>query len=133
MNIQDASNLLKVLADESRLTIVKTILKNKKMIGNDLLEYVGCKQATLSHHMAELTESGLVIAKKDGNKVFYSVNKIKIAALSNFLAIKGENEPVIEEHVEVIKPVEKVVEQPKVDQYADVSDDQFFDDFFDEE
>lgn len=85
MNIEEASNYFKLIADPNRLTILKQLTINLHMCGNDLLKHVDCKQATLSHHLSELTESGLLNAKKSGNKVLYSLNALKYNQLVYFL------------------------------------------------
>lgn len=130
MNIKDATELLKVIADESRLRIIKTLMKEKKVCGNDLLVKVDCKQATLSHHMSVLVDAGLVKSKRSGNKVFYSLIKGELESLAGFLTGgKVEAKPVeevkaeidqkeikIEEVVpacQIFKKEEEVKEQPK--------------------
>ena len=52
---------------------------------SQLLEMVNCNQSTLSHHMKILTDSGLVIARKDWKWVHYSINKEKVELLNNYL------------------------------------------------
>ncbi len=111
MNIKDATELLKVIADESRLRIIKTLAKEKKVCGNDLLVKVDCKQATLSHHMSVLVDAGLVKAKRDGNKVFYSLIRTDLESLATFLVGEKVQTKVVEVVVE--KKVEKVVEVEK--------------------
>ena len=85
MNIEEASNYFKLIADPNRLTILNLLTKKLHMSGNEILSYVTCKQATLSHHLSELTESGLLNSKKSGNKTLYSINASKYGQLANFL------------------------------------------------
>lgn len=114
MNINEAIDLLKLLADESRLNIIKQLSKNKKLNGNELLKAVNCKQATLSHHMALLADAKLVKAKKKGNKVFYTLESETLARLANYLC-KGED-IVISEPKKEEAPVQEVkkVEDPDI-------------------
>jgi len=107
MNINDAEVLLGLIADKQRLIIVKQLSKNKRLCGNDILKYVECKQATLSHHMSALVEAGLVKAKKNGAKVYYSLNKDLLASLANFLS--KDVEEVKEEPKKVVKEVKKEI------------------------
>lgn len=109
MNIKEAVSLLELLSDESRLTIIKVLKKNKKMCANDFLPYISCKQATLSHHMSLLVESGLLNSKKKGYKVFYSINSDRYNSLINFL-VKGieQDEYVYEPYnTDIVKEVTK--------------------------
>ena len=52
---------------------------------SQLLEMVNCNQSTLSHHMKILTDSGLVIARKEWKWVHYSINKEKVELLIDYL------------------------------------------------
>ncbi len=86
MQITDAAYLLKVLGDNSRLTIVLEIQKKGELCACELLQLVNCKQATLSHHMSILVESGLITARKDGNWVRYNCNSELINELITFIS-----------------------------------------------
>ena len=107
MKVEKASELLKVLADEQRLKILKTLYKYNGFCANDLLSVVDCKQATLSHHMSLLVESGFVNAKKDGNKVYYSINRKQIGSIINFLSDKNSPVEVEEGIIEKVEPAKK--------------------------
>jgi len=122
MNVKEASELLLLIGDETRLTIVKALTKKLHMNAKDFLPLVSCKQATLSHHLTELVDNGLVKAKKSGNKVLYSLDARKFDALINFVGNidrvnKKEEAPVAPAPVKEVKPVEKpirVVDTPVV-------------------
>jgi len=113
MNVKEASVLLLLIGDESRLTIVKALTKKLHMCAKDFLPLVSCKQATLSHHLNELVDNGLLHSKKSGNKVMYSLDARKFDALINFIGnidrVNKKEETVVTKPVE--KPV-KVVETP---------------------
>lgn len=85
MNVEQASNYFKLIADPNRLTILKLLTTNLHMSASEFLKHVKCKQATLSHHLNELTDAGLLNSKKKGNKVFYSINANTYTQLVNFL------------------------------------------------
>lgn len=117
MNNQEAAEILKVIADESRITIIRLLLRKKKMYGAEFLPYLSCKQATLSHHMNELCVSGLVRAKKKGNKINYSIDKDKLDTVLNLFKIKyNENENAF--ITAVIEKNEDLVEEPSQNKKA---------------
>lgn len=98
MNVEEASKYLKIIADPNRLTIIKLLTKKLHMYGNELLKEVNCKQSTLSHHLSELTNSGLLNSKKSGNKVIYSLNLVKYSQLLNSLGrIDRSNTQLVKE------------------------------------
>lgn len=103
MNIEEATKVLQLIADQNRLTIIVLLTKKQKLSASEFLKSISCKQSTLSHHLNEMVDAKLLNCKKKGNKVFYSLNVTKYNQLLNFLGKK-------ELPVEQLQPVE---EQPK--------------------
>jgi len=66
--------VFKAFCDESRLRIVDLIRAEDEICACVLLEDLSISQSTLSHHMKILVESGLVIARKDGKRMMYSLS-----------------------------------------------------------
>lgn len=85
MNYNEAISLLKALADENRLKIVKELSKSGEMCACRLLEILDCNQSTLSHHMRVLVNSKLVLARKDWKWVHYSLNRELLDDLKSYL------------------------------------------------
>lgn len=86
MHKEEVSKLFKVLSDESRLKIVKTLYHNEELYACKLLDVVDRVQSTLSHHMSILVESGLVNARKESKWIHYSINKELVDELMGFIA-----------------------------------------------
>lgn len=53
----------------------------------EIAEALGLKQNTLSHHLADLTASGLVQVAREGRSLFYSVDLDTAEALIGYLAL----------------------------------------------
>lgn len=66
--------LLKVLADESKLEIL-ALLKERRRYGGELAKELKLTTATISHHMGILVGYGLVILKKEANRVYYEIDE----------------------------------------------------------
>lgn len=64
------ATLLKVLGDETRLSVVRQLLSGSRHVG-ELNAELGIDQSLLSHHLKVLREAGLVIAERDGKAVLY--------------------------------------------------------------
>ena len=77
-------SISKALSDKNRVEIVKLLSKNE-LCACHLLEHFDITQPTLSHHMKQLTESGLVIVTKKGTWNHYSINKEKVEKYIEFL------------------------------------------------
>lgn len=76
--------MFKALSDETRLRILKTLSKGRTCACK-LLEEFQFTQPTLSYHMKQLTDSGLVDAEKDGKWVYYTVNGERPELLKEFI------------------------------------------------
>ncbi len=66
-------NVFKALADPNRRKILE-LLKKGSMSVTDLLEHFEFTQASLSHHLDILKRANLVIAERQGQFIFYSLN-----------------------------------------------------------
>ena len=64
--------LLKALADETRLGVVRRLLRNPCHVG-ELQDSLGIEQSLLSHHLRHLRESGIVSSRRDGKAVLYAI------------------------------------------------------------
>jgi ArsR family transcriptional regulator, arsenate/arsenite/antimonite-responsive transcriptional repressor len=66
------SDLMKALADPTRLTMIASLWKAQSPICIcDFTAGLGLSQPTISHHMAKLKEAGLVESEKEGIWVYY--------------------------------------------------------------
>jgi DNA-binding transcriptional ArsR family regulator len=64
----------KAFGDGSRFRIIQ-LLSSKEMPVNDIAEALGLSQPTVSRHLAILREAEVVIDRRDGQQVYYSLNK----------------------------------------------------------
>lgn len=92
MDIENAALLFKALGDENRLRIVNRISTQKEVCACDLLDELSISQPTLSHHMKLLRESGLVVARKEGRWMHYSLDKKQVNEALRFIGqMTGES------------------------------------------
>ncbi len=84
---EEAANLMKALADPTRLTMVAALWKAKSPICIcDFTADLELSQPTISHHMAKLKEAGLVESDKQGIWVYYRLRKDLPAPTRKLLA-----------------------------------------------
>ncbi|PRY10362.1 ArsR family transcriptional regulator [Pontibacter ummariensis] len=67
--------VLKALADESRIRILNLILHNKEMCISDLEQVLDFTQTKTSRHLSYLRNAGLVAPRKLDQWVYYSVKE----------------------------------------------------------
>lgn len=66
------ARVLKALANESRLQILDRLSRGECSVG-ELTELVGSDQSTISKHLAMLRAHGIVIDRREGNVVYYTL------------------------------------------------------------
>jgi DNA-binding transcriptional ArsR family regulator len=71
-------DLLKALADESRLKILRLLGEHEYSVG-DLARSVELGEPTVSHHLTRLREVGLVSLRMAGNQRYYRLNGTGLA------------------------------------------------------
>ncbi len=67
-----ASELLKALANRHRLLIVCQLIEKQRSVG-ELAELVGLRDSTVSQHLALLRKDGLVKTRRDGQTIWYAI------------------------------------------------------------
>lgn len=76
--------LLKALADETRLKIIKFLLKGEKCVC-EIFPHVRKTQSTVSIHLNNLEKTGILKSRKQGKKVFYSIKDKRILEIFKIL------------------------------------------------
>lgn len=75
MNMYERNaNVFKAFCDENRLRIIEQLQMGEKC-ACVLLEELDIARSTLAHHMNILTESGVVVGRKEGKWVHYSLSE----------------------------------------------------------
>ena len=68
----EASALLKALANRHRLIIVCQLTEKERSVG-ELAALLKIRDSTVSQHLALLRKDGLVTARRDGQTIWYSI------------------------------------------------------------
>jgi DNA-binding transcriptional ArsR family regulator len=76
-----AVEMLKLLADETRLRIVWALLHGEHAVG-ELAEHIDANPAAVSQHLAKLRLARLVRSRRDGNRVLYSTENVHVRRLA---------------------------------------------------
>jgi len=75
---------LKAVAHPLRLGAVCLLADGELSVG-DICEALGTSQPNISHHLTRLADRKLLNARKDANRVLYSVTDPKLAAIVGLL------------------------------------------------
>lgn len=68
------SEWCKALAHPARVSIIKTLLKQKECICGELVTDLPLSQSTVSQHLKALKKAGLIQGEVDGAKSKYCIN-----------------------------------------------------------
>ncbi|WP_017755320.1 ArsR/SmtB family transcription factor [Calidifontibacillus oryziterrae] len=96
VGITKAAQVLKLLGDKTRLTIV-AVLQNKKCCVCELVELFEMSQPSISQHLRKLKDAGLVIEERKGQWIYYSLNRS-----SEFYPLIDNILQHVDEHIEII-------------------------------
>ena len=70
---KDTARVFKAFCDENRIRILKLLTTGEKCACK-LLEEINITQPTMSHHMKILCDSGIVVGRKEGKWMHYSIS-----------------------------------------------------------
>ena len=68
--------MLKAIAHPARIAILEHIIKANACICGDLVDELGLAQATISQHLKELKNAGLIQGTIEGVSVCYCINPV---------------------------------------------------------
>ncbi|HET7228447.1 MAG TPA: metalloregulator ArsR/SmtB family transcription factor [Longimicrobium sp.] len=98
MDVQTLVSHLKLLANEARLKLLGLVATQERSVG-ELAEIMELKEPTVSHHLARLSEAGLVSMRREGNVHFYALCADRLQQLSRDL-VTPEKVTSLAEHAD---------------------------------
>jgi len=88
-DLSRAAELFHALSDETRLEIVQRLRSGERCVC-DLTDLLEAAQSRLSFHLKVLKDAGLVVDRRDGRWVHYSLNR---EAFSEVQELLGDMKP----------------------------------------
>lgn len=89
LELRSASQLFHALSDETRLEIVGMLRDGERCVC-DLMGALDAAQSRLSFHLKVLKDAGIVIDRKHGRWVYYSLSKEAFDEATGFIkSLKG--------------------------------------------
>ena len=79
----ELAQMLKALAHPARIAIIQHIISRNVCICGDLVDELGLAQATISQHLKELKNAGLIQGTIEGASVCYCINPENWKMLEN--------------------------------------------------
>ena len=78
--------IVKALGHPARIAIVEYLLKNKSCICGDIVNALPLAQPTISQHLKELKNAGLIKGNIDGNSICYCLDETNFEILKNYFS-----------------------------------------------
>ncbi len=78
------AHLCKALAHPTRLLIIDELRDGPRSV-SELVERIGLRQSNLSQHLGILRDQRLVVARRDGQTVYYSLRDARVTQAFDLL------------------------------------------------
>ena len=75
----------KALAHPARIAILELLIKKQSCICGDIVDDLPLSQSTVSQHLKELKEAGLIKGDVDGAKVCYCIDEKEWDSAKNYM------------------------------------------------
>lgn len=79
----DVAIAAKAFSHPARVAIIQYLLKTNACINGELVLELGLAQATISQHLRELKEIGIIQGSIEGSKVNYCINPVRWAEIQS--------------------------------------------------
>ncbi|WP_020530411.1 ArsR/SmtB family transcription factor [Flexithrix dorotheae] len=79
----DLAQVAKAFAHPARVAIIQYLIKADACINGDLVQELGLAQATISQHLRELKEIGIIQGTIEGVSVSYCINSTRWEEIKN--------------------------------------------------
>ena len=80
----EVAKLMKALSHPARIAIVEYLLSVDTCICNDIVDEIKLAQPTVSQHLKELKNAGLIKGNIEGNAICYCIDEKAIEKLQNY-------------------------------------------------
>ncbi len=87
----ELANVLKALGHPARVAIVEYLIQHKQCICGDIVNELPLSQATISQHLRELKQVGVIQGNIEGNSICYCLNPQVFEQITQFMGIVIES------------------------------------------
>jgi len=79
--LEMAASKLRAIAHPMRIAIIDLLNDSPKLSVTEIYEKLKIEQASASHHLNILKNKGVLISKREGKKIFYSLKNISLTEI----------------------------------------------------
>ncbi len=79
--LEMAASKLRAIAHPMRIAIIDLLNDKQKLSVTEIYSALDIEQASASHHLNILKNKGVLVAKRDGKKIFYSLKSVTLTEI----------------------------------------------------
>lgn len=87
--MKEKAKFLRILGDETKLKIIQHLLKGE-LCACKLIPITKRAQSTVSTHLTDLENVGILKSRRKGRNIFYKINDKRVYDVCRVLNIKGK-------------------------------------------
>ena len=97
------ADICKIFSNDKRLEIIN-LLKDKEISNQEIMRETGLSKVNISQHMNVLKSKGVIVSRREGQQLFYSIANPKIIQACTLM-----REVLVEQHKAREKEVSRLV------------------------
>ena len=79
--LEMAASKLRAIAHPMRIAIIDLLNDKQKLSVTEIYSKLDIEQASASHHLNILKNKGVLVSKREGKKIFYSLKSVTLAEI----------------------------------------------------
>lgn len=79
--LEMAASKLRAIAHPMRIAIIDLLNTNTKLSVTEIYEKLNIEQASASHHLNILKNKGVLVSRREGKKIFYSIKSVGLTEI----------------------------------------------------
>jgi DNA-binding transcriptional ArsR family regulator len=76
-----AASKLRAISHPMRIAIIDLLAQDKKLSVTEIYKALDIEQATASHHLNILKNKNILVAKREGKKIYYSLKNMTLTEI----------------------------------------------------
>jgi DNA-binding transcriptional ArsR family regulator len=85
-DLERAAGILKAMAHPVRISILEVLEGGKSLTVTQIHRQLGIEQSTASHHLGIMKDKGVLISRREGKNIYYSLRDDKLKDLLQCLS-----------------------------------------------
>jgi DNA-binding transcriptional ArsR family regulator len=79
--LEMAASKLRAIAHPMRIAVIDLLNEKSKMSVTEIYSALDIEQASASHHLNILKNKGILVSKREGKKIFYSLKSVTLTEI----------------------------------------------------